>query len=130
MNRMALYSPGDYCGATGVESYYEDKLRGTKGSSYILKDNLGREIESLDEGRMILWRYPVKTWCSRWITFCRNTDNNFCKTKEEVLSPLSLLQAKSFAWSVRQDMILMNYHIKVKRRRLSAASTGYFESAF
>ena len=46
-----LYSPGDYCGSTGVESYYEERLRGTKGSSYILKDNLGREIESLDEGR-------------------------------------------------------------------------------
>jgi len=46
-----LYALGDYCGSTGVESYYEDKLRGTKGSSYILKDNLGREIESLDEGR-------------------------------------------------------------------------------
>ena len=46
-----LYAPGDYCGSTGVESYYEDVLRGTKGSSYILKDNLGREIESLDEGR-------------------------------------------------------------------------------
>ncbi|HEX5113064.1 MAG TPA: penicillin-binding protein 2 [Saprospiraceae bacterium] len=46
-----LYALGDYCGSTGVESYYEEKLRGTKGSSYILKDNLGREIESLDEGR-------------------------------------------------------------------------------
>jgi penicillin-binding protein 2 len=46
-----LYLPGDYCGSTGVESYYEDRLRGTKGSSYILKDNLGREIESLDGGR-------------------------------------------------------------------------------
>ncbi len=46
-----IYTPGDYCGSTGVEAYYEDKLRGTKGSSYVLKDNLGREIESLDEGR-------------------------------------------------------------------------------
>ncbi len=46
-----LYAPGDYCGSTGVENYYEDLLRGSKGSSYVLKDNLGREIESLDEGR-------------------------------------------------------------------------------
>jgi len=45
------YVPGDYCGSTGVENYYESLLRGTKGVSYILKDNLGREIESLDEGR-------------------------------------------------------------------------------
>ena len=46
-----IYAPGDYCGSTGVENYYEDLLRGSKGSSYVLKDNLGREIESLDEGR-------------------------------------------------------------------------------
>ncbi len=45
------YVPGDYCGSTGVENYYETLLRGTKGVSYILKDNLGREIERLDEGR-------------------------------------------------------------------------------
>jgi penicillin-binding protein 2 len=46
-----VYSLGDYCGSTGVEKYYESLLRGAKGSSYVLKDNLGREIESLDEGR-------------------------------------------------------------------------------
>ncbi len=45
------YVPGDYCGSTGVESYYENFLRGTKGAQYILKDNLGREIEPLDNGR-------------------------------------------------------------------------------
>jgi penicillin-binding protein 2 len=37
-----LYVPGDFCGSTGVESFYEGKLRGSKGSSYVLKDNLGR----------------------------------------------------------------------------------------
>lgn len=46
-----VYIPGDYAGSTGVESFYERLLRGSKGSSYILKDNLGREIESLDQGR-------------------------------------------------------------------------------
>src|SRR5687767_1830396 len=46
-----MYIPGDYAGSTGVESFYEALLKGSKGSSYILKDNLGREIESLDEGR-------------------------------------------------------------------------------
>lgn len=45
------YLPGDYAGSTGVENFYESLLKGSKGSSYILKDNLGREIESLDEGR-------------------------------------------------------------------------------
>lgn len=46
-----IYVPGDYAGSTGVENFYENRLRGSKGASYILKDNLGREIESLDEGR-------------------------------------------------------------------------------
>ena len=46
-----LYVAGDYMGSTGVESIYESELRGLKGSSYVLKDNLGREIEALDEGR-------------------------------------------------------------------------------
>jgi penicillin-binding protein 2 len=46
-----LYSPGDFCGSTGVENFYESSLRGSKGASYVLKDNLGREIESLDQGR-------------------------------------------------------------------------------
>ena len=45
------YIPGDYAGSTGVEKHYEEFLRGSKGSSYILKDNLGREIESLDDGK-------------------------------------------------------------------------------
>ncbi len=46
-----LYALGDFCGSTGVENYYESTLRGSKGAAYILKDNLGREIESLDQGR-------------------------------------------------------------------------------
>lgn len=46
-----VYIPGDYAGSTGVENYYEQYLKGAKGSAYILKDNLGREIESLDQGR-------------------------------------------------------------------------------
>ena len=45
------YALGDYCGSTGAESFYESSLRGAKGAAYILKDNLGREIESLDHGR-------------------------------------------------------------------------------
>lgn len=46
-----VYASGDYCGSSGVESHYEDFLRGTKGVSYVLKDNLGREIEALEGGR-------------------------------------------------------------------------------
>jgi penicillin-binding protein 2 len=39
-----LYSPGDYIGANGLEFAYEEPLRGTKGSSVVLKDNLGRIV--------------------------------------------------------------------------------------
>lgn len=46
-----LYALGDFCGSTGIENLYEPVLRGAKGASYVLKDNLGREIESLDGGR-------------------------------------------------------------------------------
>lgn len=46
-----LYAPGDFCGSTGIENLYEDRLRGSKGAAYVLKDNLGREIEKLDDGR-------------------------------------------------------------------------------
>jgi penicillin-binding protein 2 len=50
-NSDGLYASGDYIGMTGVESHYENILRGVKGVSYVLKDNLGREIERLDGGR-------------------------------------------------------------------------------
>lgn len=46
-----LYSPGDYIGASGIEAVYERELRGTKGTRYVLKDNLGRDIGSFQEGR-------------------------------------------------------------------------------
>lgn len=44
------YSRGDYIGATGIELAYEEELRGKKGVSYILKDNLGREVGSYKDG--------------------------------------------------------------------------------
>lgn len=39
-----LYSPGDYIGANGLEYAYEGSLRGKKGHSIVLKDNLGRIV--------------------------------------------------------------------------------------
>jgi len=39
-----IYSPGDYIGASGLELAYEKSLRGLKGASYILKDNVGRAV--------------------------------------------------------------------------------------
>jgi penicillin-binding protein 2 len=47
-----VYSQGDYIGTTGIEHRYENTLRGTKGVSYILKDNLGREVGRVDEGSL------------------------------------------------------------------------------
>lgn len=39
-----LYTPGDYIGANGLEFAYEEPLRGKKGISVVLKDNLGRIV--------------------------------------------------------------------------------------
>jgi penicillin-binding protein 2 len=47
-----IYGQGDYIGTTGIEHKFEDDLRGKKGVSYILKDNLGREVGKLDEGKL------------------------------------------------------------------------------
>ena len=46
------YAIGEYKGITGIERTYDKTLRGTKGTQYLLKDNLGREIESFMEGRL------------------------------------------------------------------------------
>jgi len=44
------YISGDYIGASGLESAYEDRLRGKKGARFVLKDNLGREVSPYKEG--------------------------------------------------------------------------------
>ncbi len=46
------YKPGDYLGATGLEKSYEDLLRGQKGISYFLKDNVGRRVAPYKEGAL------------------------------------------------------------------------------
>ena len=45
-----LYEPGDYIGASGLESSYEKHLRGSKGINYVLRDNVGRIVEPLRSG--------------------------------------------------------------------------------
>lgn len=47
-----IYSNGDYIGRSGLERTYEEKLRGSKGVSYLLKDNLGRNLGSFDNGNL------------------------------------------------------------------------------
>ncbi|MCB0585215.1 MAG: penicillin-binding protein 2 [Phaeodactylibacter sp.] len=51
-NSNGEYMPGDYIGTGGIELYYEKELRGEKGISFILKDNLGREIEAYNGGSL------------------------------------------------------------------------------
>ena len=43
------YSKGDFIGVSGIERQYDDALRGEKGVAYVLKDNVGREINSNDD---------------------------------------------------------------------------------
>ncbi len=46
-----LYESGDYIGAAGLESQYEAYLRGKKGTTSLLKDNLGRTVGKYQEGK-------------------------------------------------------------------------------
>ncbi len=46
-----IYASGDYIGATGLESSYEELLRGEKGAKYVFKDNLGRVIDTYKSER-------------------------------------------------------------------------------
>jgi penicillin-binding protein 2 len=51
-NSNGTYISGDYIGKTGLEIAYERELSGKKGINYILKDNLGRQVGSYDEGKL------------------------------------------------------------------------------
>lgn len=51
-NNPDKYKSGDYTGMTGLEKQYDDQLRGAKGLSLVLRDNLGREVGSLNEGKL------------------------------------------------------------------------------
>jgi len=46
------YVRGDYIGASGLESAYEDELRGKKGVKFVLKDNLGRVVGPYKNGKL------------------------------------------------------------------------------
>ncbi|MCB0531621.1 MAG: penicillin-binding protein 2 [Lewinellaceae bacterium] len=45
-----VYVSGDYIGASGMESEYENRLRGEKGYAFLLKDNLGRIVGEFENG--------------------------------------------------------------------------------
>ena len=46
------FSLGDYLGKTGLEKYYDSTLRGSKGQQYVLKDVVGRESSSYQNGSL------------------------------------------------------------------------------
>lgn len=46
------YAAGDYIGVSGLERTYEDMLKGEPGITYLLKDNLGREVGGFDGGSL------------------------------------------------------------------------------
>jgi len=46
------YQLGDFIGVSGVEKSYDDILRGSKGLNYLLKDNLGRDVGSYENGSL------------------------------------------------------------------------------
>lgn len=52
VNKNDIYAPGDYIGSTGLESFYENELRGKKGIKLQLKDNLGRIVGDYKDGNL------------------------------------------------------------------------------
>lgn len=50
INNNPYYISGDLIGRAGVESYYEELLRGVKGVKYIQKDRFNRDIGPYKEG--------------------------------------------------------------------------------
>lgn len=51
IERNPYYKMGDYIGISGIEKYYEEILRGKKGTRIVLVDALNRDIGSFQDGR-------------------------------------------------------------------------------
>ncbi len=51
LKNMSYYRPGDIIGQTGLESSYEEQLRGSKGVNYIAVNKFGVKVASFDNGR-------------------------------------------------------------------------------
>jgi len=49
---LGIYGMGDYIGNSGLEGSYESVLRGEKGYKYILRDKLGKSLDSYKEGAL------------------------------------------------------------------------------
>lgn len=53
-----VYELGDFAGLVGLEKMYEEELRGKKGVEYMLRDNLGRNVEVFDNGSLNIYPEP------------------------------------------------------------------------
>lgn len=50
--RDSEYQRGDFVGKSGLEKTYEQQLKGKKGVKFLMRDVVGREVSSFDEGRL------------------------------------------------------------------------------
>ena len=48
----SVYRRGDFMGKTGLEKTYESQLRGKKGVRFLLRNNVGSEVASYNEGKL------------------------------------------------------------------------------
>ena len=46
------YERGDFVGKSGLEKTYEPQLKGEKGVKFLMRDNVGREVSSFNEGKL------------------------------------------------------------------------------
>lgn len=44
------FSQGDFIGVSGIEKKYDNQLRGEKGVAYVLRDNIGRDVSTEENG--------------------------------------------------------------------------------
>ncbi|MDB4516052.1 penicillin-binding transpeptidase domain-containing protein [Crocinitomicaceae bacterium] len=47
----SFYNNGDYIGRAGIERYYEDQIRGSKGIKYIVQDAVNDQVASFANGK-------------------------------------------------------------------------------
>jgi penicillin-binding protein 2 len=64
IEKYPYYKPGDYIGASGVESIYENVLRGQRGKRYVLVDVHNNEKGSFADGRFDTVAQPGKNLIS------------------------------------------------------------------
>lgn len=51
VGKHKFYKNGDYVGRAGIESYYEEEIRGVKGVKYIVQDAVNDQVASFANGK-------------------------------------------------------------------------------